>query len=220
MGVALALIGAAPVAAVVIPASLALGAGALLVEASSQVQVQALVPSSAGGRVLGTIEGLSYFAIAAGVWASTKMIGGWSLRSCLFVLAAIAVATTIGLAWGVLRADAKVAQTRERIDALDEIALFAPLPNVLRERISAQLGTLDVAAGDVVTYQGEHGDSFYVIEAGALDVFVDGRQVRSLGAGDFFGEIALLADTPAPPPCEPRPIAGCGCCRVGSSSRC
>ena len=26
-------------------------------------------------------------------------------------------------------------------------------------------------------------------------MFVDGRQVRSLGAGDFFGEVALLADT-------------------------
>jgi len=40
-----------------------------------------------------------------------------------------------------LRADAKVAQTRERVGALDGIALFAPLPNVLRERIATQLET-------------------------------------------------------------------------------
>ena len=194
MGIALALIGALPIAAVVIPAAIALGAGSLMVETASQVQVQTLVPSSAGGRVLGTLEGLSYFAIAAGVWATTKMIDGWSLRTSLFALAAIAAASTVALAWALLRADAKVAQTRERIGALDEIVLFAPLPNVLRERISAQLETLDVAADDVVTYQGEYGDSFYVVESGTLEVFVDGRQVRTLGPNDFFGELALLAD--------------------------
>jgi CRP-like cAMP-binding protein/predicted MFS family arabinose efflux permease len=195
MGIALALIGALPIAVVVMPATIALGAGGLLVETASQVQVQTLIPSSAGGRVLGTLEGLSYFAIAAGVWATTKMIDGWSLRTCLFALASIAAASTVALAWAVLRADAKVAQTRERIGALDGIRLFAPLPNVLRERISAQLDTVDVPAGGVVTYQGEYGDSFYVVEAGTLEVFVDSRQVRSLGAGDFFGEVALLADT-------------------------
>ncbi|HEY6646960.1 MAG TPA: hypothetical protein VI217_07715 [Mycobacterium sp.] len=74
MGIALALIGAAPIALVVIPASIALGAGSLLVETASQVQVQALVPLSAGGRVLGTIEGFGYLAVAAGVWAMTQMI--------------------------------------------------------------------------------------------------------------------------------------------------
>jgi CRP-like cAMP-binding protein len=196
MGIALALIGALPIAVVVIPATIALGAGGLLVETASQVQVQTLIPSSAGGRVLGTLEGLSYLAVAAGVWATTKMIDGWSLRTSLFALATVAIASTIGLAWALLRADAKVAQTRERVGALDGIALFAPLPNVLRERIATQLEILDVAAGDVVTYQGEYGDSFYVVDAVTLDVMVDGRQVRSLGPNDFFGELALLADTP------------------------
>ena len=196
MGIALALIGAMPVAVVVIPASIAFGAGSLLVETASQVQVQSLVPSSAGGRVLGTIEGLGYFAIAAGVWATTQMIDGWSMRTSLLVLAAVTLTSTIALAWALLRADTRVAQTRERVGALDGIALFAPLPNALRERIATQLEIQDVVAADVVTYQGEYGDSFYVVEAGILEVSVDGRHVRSLGPNDFFGELALLADTP------------------------
>ena len=195
MGITLALIAAAPVAVVVIPASIALGAGSLLVMTASQVQVQGIVPWSAGGRVLGTIEGLGFLAMAAGVWATTQMIDGWSLRTSLLVLAAVTLASAIALAWALLRADARVTQARERIGALDGIALFAPLPNALRERIATQLDTLDVAAGGVVTYQGEYGDSFYVVESGTLEVFVDGRQVRSLGPNDFFGEVALLADT-------------------------
>ena len=196
LAIALALIAAAPIAVVVIPASIAFGAAGVLVMTASQVQVQGMVPSSAGGRVLGTIEGLGFLAMAAGVWATTKMIDGWSLRISLLVLAAVTLASTIGLAWALLRADSRVAQTREGAGALDGIALFAPLPNVLRERIATQLEILDVAAADVVTYQGEYGDSFYVVEAGTLEVFVDGHKVRSLGPNDFFGELALLDDIP------------------------
>jgi CRP-like cAMP-binding protein len=108
----------------------------------------------------------------------------------------VTLAGTIGLSWALLRADARVAQTRERIGALDRIALFAPLPNALRDTIASQLENLEVAAADIVVYQGEYGDSFYVVEAGTLDVFIDGCHVRSLGPDDFFGELALLADTP------------------------
>jgi CRP-like cAMP-binding protein len=196
MSIALALIGAAPIAVVAIPACIAFGAGCMLVETASLVQVQSLVPSSAGGRVLGTIEGLGYLAIAAGVWATTQMIERWSMRTSLLGLAAVTMAGTIGLAWALLRADTRVAQSRERIGALDGIALFAPLPNALRERIAAQIEIVDVAADDVIIYQGEYGDSFYVVEAGRLEAFVNGRQVGSLGQNDFFGELALLADTP------------------------
>ena len=196
LAIALALIAAAPIAVIVITASIAFGAAGVLLMTACQVQVQGMVPSSAGGRVLGTIEGLGFLAMAAGVWATTKMIDGWSLRTSLLVLAAVTLASTIGLAWALLRGDSRVGQTRERAGALDGIALFAPLPNVLRERIATQLEILDVAAADVVTYQGEYGDSFYVVEAGTLEVFVDGRKVRSLGPNDFFGELALLDDIP------------------------
>ena len=44
--------------------------------------------------------------------------------------------------------------------------------------------------------QGDPGDAFYVIAAGALDVTVDGAPVSPLAAGESFGEIALLRDTP------------------------
>jgi CRP-like cAMP-binding protein len=48
----------------------------------------------------------------------------------------------------------------------------------------------------VIVRQGEPGDRFYVIESGEVDVTADGTLVRTLGAGDCFGEIALLHDVP------------------------
>lgn len=195
MAIALTLMAAAPHYLVVLAASIAFGAGSSLVMMAGQVQIQSLVPLSTGGRVLAAVEGLSQFAMAAGAWATTRVTQGWSLRTSLLVLAVLMLLATLGVARSLLKTDARVAATRQRVGALDEIALFAPLTNVLRERIATQIHSEEVGAGDVVTYQGEYGDSFYIVESGTLDVCVDGRHVRSLGAGDFFGELALLRDT-------------------------
>lgn len=195
MAMALTLMAAAPHYVVVLASTIAFGAGSALLMMAGQVQIQSLIPLSAGGRVLGAVEGLSQFAMAAGAWATTRVTQGWSLRTSLLALAVLTVLAMLAVARSLLRTDARVAATRERVGALDEIALFAPLTNVLRERIATQIYGEEVGAGEVVTYQGEYGDSFYIVESGTLDVCVDGRHVRSLGAGDFFGELALLRDT-------------------------
>jgi CRP-like cAMP-binding protein len=54
---------------------------------------------------------------------------------------------------------------------------------------------VDVAAGEDVFQQGDDPDSFYVIDEGQVDVIGDGRVIRTLDAGDGFGEIAVLRDS-------------------------
>ena len=49
-----------------------------------------------------------------------------------------------------------------------------------------------VSAGSDVVVQGEHGVGFFVILDGEATVTVDGKERRTLGPGDYFGEIALL----------------------------
>jgi CRP-like cAMP-binding protein len=195
VGIALTLMAVAPENVVVLAACVAFGAGSALVVMAGQVQIQSLLPLSAGGRVLAIVEGLGQFAMAGGAWITTRIIQEWSLRTSLLALAVLTVSGALGVARSLLRTDARVAATRERAGSLDRIALFAPLSNVLRERIATQLQTEEIAAGDVVIYQGEYGDSFYIVESGTLDVSVDGRHVRSLGPDDFFGGLALMRDT-------------------------
>jgi CRP-like cAMP-binding protein len=52
-----------------------------------------------------------------------------------------------------------------------------------------------VVAGEVIVRHGDHGDRFFVLDAG--EVVVDGTGgERRLAAGAWFGEIALVQDVP------------------------
>jgi CRP-like cAMP-binding protein len=51
-------------------------------------------------------------------------------------------------------------------------------------------------AGDTVTTEGSGGVGFFVIEGGEAKVSIGGEDRRRLGPGDYFGEVALLTDSP------------------------
>src|SRR4029079_15444150 len=52
------------------------------------------------------------------------------------------------------------------------------------------------AAGDTLTREGDPGDSFIVLTSGTADVRQGDRSIRTLGAGDFLGEISLIVGGP------------------------
>lgn len=51
------------------------------------------------------------------------------------------------------------------------------------------------SAGDTVTAEGSSGVGFFVIESGSAVVTIGGEERRRLGAGDYFGEVALLNES-------------------------
>ena len=55
---------------------------------------------------------------------------------------------------------------------------------------------LEVEAGKVLAREGEIGQEFFVIVDGEVSVTRDGEEINRLGPGDFFGEIALIWDSP------------------------
>jgi CRP/FNR family transcriptional regulator, cyclic AMP receptor protein len=83
------------------------------------------------------------------------------------------------------RQDAKVV-------ALKQSPLFEALSRKQLARLAQLSDDLDVPAGTVLCTEGDRGREFFVIIDGEAEVTRAGRQIATLGAGDFFGEIALL----------------------------
>ena len=63
-------------------------------------------------------------------------------------------------------------------------------------RIASVADELSFTAGRTLTTEGKTGREFMILAEGLAEVRRKGRRVNILSAGDFFGEIALLADRP------------------------
>jgi CRP/FNR family transcriptional regulator, cyclic AMP receptor protein len=77
-------------------------------------------------------------------------------------------------------------------DHLKQVPFFAGLPKKELDLLAQQTDEIDVAPGKVLAREGDLGHEFFVIESGSADVTRGGEQLGQLGAGDYFGELALL----------------------------
>jgi CRP/FNR family transcriptional regulator, cyclic AMP receptor protein len=82
------------------------------------------------------------------------------------------------------------------VDLLQRVPIFQGLDKRELERIAASMKPRTFRAGDTVTSEGQGGVGFFVIEDGQAKVTVGGENRRTLGSGDYFGEVALLTDSP------------------------
>lgn len=84
----------------------------------------------------------------------------------------------------------------DKLELLRGVPLFADLDQRSLEAIGVLAREVDVQAGHVLMLEGEPGDTFYVIADGTVRVERAGGAVRSMTAGGFLGEIALLEHGP------------------------
>jgi len=85
---------------------------------------------------------------------------------------------------------------------LRKIDLFAGLDRVVLAKLAAHLHPHPFSSSSTIFRQGEAGDAFYVVATGTVGVYVNDEsnagqaRVRVLHAGEPFGEMALLTNTP------------------------
>lgn len=82
------------------------------------------------------------------------------------------------------------------VDTLKKVPLFADLEDRELEQIASSMRERRYKEGETLTQEGSGGAGFFVVEEGEADVEVAGEQRGSIGPGDYFGEIALLTDSP------------------------
>jgi len=172
------------------------GIGNTLVDVSGMTLLQRAAPDEVLARVFGVLESLLLLTIGLGALVAPLLLNWLGTRGALIVAGALLPLLVVP-AWPHLNAlDRAAVIPAERLELIRSNAIFAPLPPSTLEQLAEALDDVQVEAGQEVVRQGESGDRFYLVRNGTLDVSVDGRSTQSLGAGDSFGEIALLRDVP------------------------
>jgi CRP/FNR family transcriptional regulator, cyclic AMP receptor protein len=82
---------------------------------------------------------------------------------------------------------------QDTTELLKRVPLFSDLDNRELGQIAESMKRRQFSAGQEIAREGESGVGFFVIEDGNAKVSVHGDERRRLGPGDYFGEIALIA---------------------------
>jgi CRP/FNR family cyclic AMP-dependent transcriptional regulator len=89
-----------------------------------------------------------------------------------------------------------VLRRNEKVELIKKVPLFANCSKGELEEIAHIADEIDLNEGKEMTREGSRGREFFVLLEGEADVSKDGRSINKLGSGDFFGEIALISDSP------------------------
>jgi CRP/FNR family transcriptional regulator len=82
-------------------------------------------------------------------------------------------------------------------ETLKKVPLFAGLDNRELQAIASSMRERRYKAGDTVTQEGAGGVGFFIVEEGEAEVSVAGEtKPWTVGPGDYFGEIALINESP------------------------
>lgn len=81
-------------------------------------------------------------------------------------------------------------------ERLSSVALFSRCSGSDLKIVARHAETVTVPSGRTIVKQGDEGDALFVILSGRAEVVRDGIMVTELGAGEYFGELALLDPAP------------------------
>jgi len=87
-----------------------------------------------------------------------------------------------------------MAERSSALTYLKQVPIFRTLPAGQLEFIARSIKERVYEPGAVIVKQGEPGVGFFLIADGRVDVTREGQRLRSMGPGEFFGEMALMEE--------------------------
>ena len=83
-----------------------------------------------------------------------------------------------------------------KVDLIAGVPLFAGLSKSELGKVASIADEIDLPADKVLIREGDRGREFFVLLEGEADVVRKGKKLATRGAGEFFGEIALVSNLP------------------------
>lgn len=87
-------------------------------------------------------------------------------------------------------------RTNAKVELIKRVPLFSELGRKELDEVASIADEIDLSEGKELTVEGQPGREFMVIIEGDATVRKGDQEVNRLGAGDFFGEIALVRQQP------------------------
>ncbi len=162
---------------------------------AARIQRDELLIDAGPGEVLGLMAMLAEKPHAESAQAQSETLV-WSLsRSAFQELAAQNHDLLAHLSEG-LRARLSPDEEQLAIERLQALPIFAALDTTTLKAVAERLMLQHVPAHEVVYKEGSAGDALYLVDSGRVEIVSNvsrrGEVLARLGAGGFFGEMALL----------------------------
>ncbi|MFO7573428.1 MAG: MFS transporter [Gaiellaceae bacterium] len=196
-GIPLVAIGLWQEVAIAVIALALMGIGNAFVDVSGLTLVQRTVPDDVLARVFGVIQMLWMASMGVGAALAPALIAWLGVDTALIATGLFLPILVVAFGASVARIDrTSAAPEEEELRVLASVPIFAPLPGGSLEHLATRLIPLRVDAGSMIVREGDAGDRFYIVAEGELEVSQDDAVIAELSPGGYFGEIALLRDTP------------------------
>ena len=158
--------------------------------------LQQVIPPRLMGRALGVRRGVLLLSMGLGSAVTPLLIDAWGSRGTLIATGLLLVVSAAAFLPSLTAIDGRISAPGPDLALLRQVSFFRPLPFAIVEHLASELQSATYESGDVIIREGESGERFYIIAEGQARASKDGKQLREMGTGESFGEIALTRRIP------------------------
>jgi MFS family permease len=194
-GMPLAVMGLWHVYAVALLAAGVIGIGNSMVDVTCFTLVARMVPDYVAARVFGVLESLGALGVGLGSLMAPGLVAAFGATAALVIVGMLGPICCLIWWRASTRIDQSLAVRTEVIDVLRQVPMLRPLPVPAIEQLALHADTIELTADQTLFNAGDTGDQFFVVVDGEVEILDGDTRVRTMTAGEGFGEIALLGHT-------------------------
>jgi MFS family permease len=155
-----------------------------------------LLPGHLAAGVYALFWSLAAAMVTAGSLLGPVLVSELGLGPAMVAAGGALVLLCLLVLPGMRQLDRVVGEPPAHLDLVCAVPELSALPLMAAERLARELRPRSVQDAEVVMAEGSRPTGFAIVEEGLLEVRQGGRLLRTLGAGDSFGEVGLLLDRP------------------------
>jgi len=168
------------------------GAARSVQSVAAQTLLQRSMPLDVIVCAFALIESTRGLGMAFSALIVPLLIGLGGARAAFVGMGCFALVAVLAAVRRIRRIDSGASIPVVEMGMLRNMSTFSALPAAPLETLAREARYLRVKSDTAIISEGEEGDRYYGITDGSVRVTRGGREIRRLGHGDGFGEIALL----------------------------